>query len=675
MTNPSSCRQRFWKISLAGVLGLGGPVLAADPLAETGAGVFTLGTVNVTAAREQVGEMPQDQVGSLITQREMRQFRRETVGDALSLLPGVTLSNNSRNEQLIYVRGFDSRQVPLFIDGIPVYVPYDGYVDFARFSTYDISATQVAKGFSSVAYGPNALGGAINLVSRKPRRPFEGDAFIGFGASADRQAGVNLGTRQGIWYAQLGLSYREADGFRLPGDFKPTATEDGGLRDNSARRDSKVSFKIGLTPNASDEYALSYYKQDGRKGQPPSTDPASARYWRWPYWDKESLYFVSTTALGQHETAKLRLYHDRFDNEVDTYTNGSYSVLKTNGQGSVSTGRSIYHDQSFGGGLELVSTRFAPHTLRAVVQHKTDRHREEDARAVVGTRYEDQVRSVGVEDLIALGDRWQLSLGMARHELQPDEIFNASSKYALPSANRANNLQVGLFYDLAEGSRLYATVARKTRLPTLKDRYSQRLGNYVQNPALGAERSLNAELGYQGRPFPGVTMEAALFHSRIDDKIQSVFIKGGSSCSPATPCQMRNVGEARVSGVEFGVRATATRWLDVGGNLTVLHQENVSNPSVKLTGVPDRKLMAWAAVRPTERLDIQLSLEHNSRRWVSNTQQIAGFTVAGLKASYRPQKGLSVTVGVDNLTDKLYELDAGFPASGRAWFVQLRHEF
>ncbi|MGZ8220275.1 MAG: TonB-dependent receptor plug domain-containing protein, partial [Methylobacter sp.] len=44
----------------------------------------------------------------------------------------------ARNERLIYIRGFNSRQVPLFMDGIPVYVPYDGNVDLNRFSTFDI---------------------------------------------------------------------------------------------------------------------------------------------------------------------------------------------------------------------------------------------------------------------------------------------------------------------------------------------------------------------------------------------------------------------------------------------------------------------------------------------------------------------------------------------------------
>lgn len=648
------------------------------PAAQAADDTFTLGTITVTGQRAQVGEMPQDQASSLVTRREMQQFGRETVGDAVALLPGVTLSNNSRNELLVYLRGFDARQVPLFIDGVPVYVPYDGYVDFNRFGTYDIAAIQVAKGFSSIAYGPNALGGAINLVSRKPSGTFEGDAFLGAGAGSDRKAGVNLGTRQGTWYAQAGLSYREADGFRMSSDFVPTATEDGGLRNNSDRRDSKVSFKVGLTPNTSDEYALSYYRQDGVKGQPPTTGTTGVRYWRWPFWDKESLYFVSSTALGATETVKLRLYHDRFDNEVTSYTNATYTTLRTSGQGSVSTGRSIYHDRTTGGAVELESRRLKGHVLRAVLQQRADKHDEVDANAALNARYEDTLRSVGVEDLIELAPAWQLSLGAARHSLRPDSVFSTSSAYALPPSSSATNLQAGLFHDLTATDRVYLTLARKTRLPTLKDRYSQRLGNYVENPALGPERSLNFELGYQGRPWaalPGVNVEAALFQSRVDDKIQSVFVSGGTSCSPATPCQMRNVGEARVSGLELGVRGTVLPWLDLGGNLTVLDQKNVSSPETRITGVPDRKVFAYAVVRPVQGVSLQATVEHNSRRWVSNTASLGQFTLLGLKAGWKPLPALTLEAGIENALDRNYELDAGFPAAGRTWFAQARYDF
>ncbi|MBK1614452.1 TonB-dependent receptor [Rubrivivax gelatinosus] len=640
--------------------------------------VFDLGTITVTGARAQVGEMPQDQAGSVVTRSQMQQFGRDTVGDAVALLPGVTLSNNLRNEQMVYVRGFDARQVPLFIDGVPVYVPYDGYVDFGRFGTGDIAAIQVAKGYSSVAYGANALGGAINLVTRKPVSAFEGDAQLGAGAGGERKAGVNVGTRQGIWYAQAGASYREADGMRLSSDFKPTTTEDGGLRENSDRRDSKLSLKLGLTPAGGDEYALSYTRQDGEKGQPPSTDPASARYWRWPYWDKESLYFVSSTALGGVEKLKLRLYHDAFDNEVDSYTDASYTTLLTSGRGSVSTGRSIYHDRTTGAAVELESRRWQAHLLRLVLQHKADRHRELDANGTLNARYEDTLRSFGAEDLVELAPQWQLSVGAAHHELRPDEVYSTSSRYALPSSSGAANLQAGLFHDLTPLDRTYLTLARKTRLPTLKDRYSQRLGNYVENPDLGAETALNLEAGYQGRPLaalPGLDVEAAVFRSRIDDKIQSVFVAGGSSCSSSTPCQMRNVGEARVYGLELGARGSVLPWLDLGGNFTAMKQKNVSNPDTRLVGVPDRKLFAYAVVRTGAQLSWQATAEYDSRRWVSDTVALGGFSVFGLKASWKPMPALTLEAAVDNVGDKNYALDAGFPAAGRSWRTDLRYAF
>lgn len=241
---------------------------------------FTLGAINVIGKHSDIGEVGSTQVGSVVTSEEMNRFNRYTVGDALNLLSGVTTSVNSRNEKTIAVRGFDSRQVPLFIDGIPVYVPYDGYVDFNRFSTADLSTIQVSKGFSSVAYGPNTLGGAINLVSRKPVAALEGDVSVGFTEGAGQRTSANLGTNQGLWYLQTGLSYTESNGFPLSSDFDATKTESGGLRDNSQQRDSKMSFKLGLTPNDTDEYALSYYQQNGEKGQPPSTDPSVARYWQ-----------------------------------------------------------------------------------------------------------------------------------------------------------------------------------------------------------------------------------------------------------------------------------------------------------------------------------------------------------------------------------------------------------
>lgn len=628
---------------------------------------FVLGTVTVIGQREQAGQAEQ-QVGSQVNRAEMRRFNRDNVGDALNLLSGVSLSTNARNEKTVAIRGFDARQVPLYIDGIPVYVPYDGYVDFNRFTTADLAAIQVAKGFSSVAYGANTLGGAINLVSRKPVALMEGDASVGFGAGSERQMSANVGTNQSLWYLQAGVSWIDSDGFPLSSDFRPTATEDGGARNNAYRKDHKLSFKVGYTPVGGDEYALSYYKQHGEKGQPPSTNPVGARYWQWPYWNKESMYLVSQTRLGEAERLKFRLYHDSYDNEITSYTNGSYTTLKTSGQGSVSGGRSIYNDRTNGGAVELESLRLAAHSLRFVASYKADEHQELDAKDVRNTWYKDALWTLGAEDSIALSGTTQLSLGVSHNALRPDTVYSAGNAYTLPGNQAATDVQAGLFHTLHPEAKVYATVARKSRLPTLKDRYSQRLGTYIENPDLRAEEALNYEVGCQAT-VRGLALEAAVFYSDVKDKIQSVANVAG------VRAQMRNAGRAHISGLELGVRGRAGAWLDFGGNYTYTDMKNVSDRATRLTDVPRHKLTAHAVLHAVRQVDVVATAEANSGRWVSNTVQLGGYATVNLKAVVRPLPAFSLEAGVSNLADRNYALADGFPSAGRTWLANAQYQF
>ena len=116
------------------------------------------------------------------TQEEIQLHDAVNATKALDVLPGVEIQHiaGNRNEAAFMIRGFSSNgQVPLYLDGIPIYVPYDGYIDMNRFVTSDIAEIQVARGFSSLLLGPNALGGAVNLVTREPLKKYEGDAAIG----------------------------------------------------------------------------------------------------------------------------------------------------------------------------------------------------------------------------------------------------------------------------------------------------------------------------------------------------------------------------------------------------------------------------------------------------------------------------------------------------------------
>ncbi|MCS4309192.1 iron complex outermembrane receptor protein [Rheinheimera pacifica] len=628
-----------------------------------------LETIVVLGSRLVSGLGLDDQVASSLDAGQIRQFNRNNVGDALNLLSGVTLSQNSRNESMVSVRGFDSRQVPLYIDGIPVYVPYDGYIDFNRFTTADLAAIQVTKGFSSVAYGPNTLGGAINLISRKPSEPFEADLSLGAGSANQYKAATNIGIRQNKWYLQAGASYIDSDGFKLSDDFGATATENGGLRNNGYYKDNKLSFKLGYLPAEGEEHLLSVYRQQGEKGQPPSTDPAYARFWQWPYWDKEGVYLVSRNRLGETEKLTVRLYHDKYSNEVNSFTDASYSELKTSGSGSVGSGRSIYKDTTGGGSILLESLRFTDHHLRLVSHIKTERHLELDAAGTRNTEYKDTLWSIAAEDNIQLTDATVLAVGVSHHQLKPDSVFNLGNPYSLPGKKTATDTQVGLFYSLSADARLYATVAAKTRLPSLKDRYSQRLGRFIENPQLEAEQAINYELGYQQHLAENSVLEIALFYSDINDKIQAVADVSG------TLSQMQNIGRVETSGLELGWQTQLSPVWHLGGNYTFTRLRNKTDQNNRITDIPRHKLMLHSQWLLTQQLQLQLQAEHNSSRFASATRELTGFTVLNLSANYQLPANWQLSLGLNNATDKYYELADGFPTAGRSWFINLFYSF
>ena len=646
-------------------LGLCSASHAADP-------VFTLGEIKVVASPT-AGPLGSESVEL----EDIRTHDRKTVGDAADLLPGVHLSRvGARNEQMLYLRGFDLRQVPVYVDGIPVYVPYDGYVDLGRFSTYDLSRIEVSKGFSSTLYGANTLGGAINLVSRRPVRALEGEVGVGLGLTNKgehngSQMFANVGGKREAWYFQVGAAWTQEDYFRLPGSFTPAKGEDGGRRDNSYQKDQKLNLKLGLTPNATDEYTFNVVHQHGVKGVPPYAGTLStARYWQWPYWDKDSIYFLSSTQVGEHKL-KVRLYHDTFKNSLFTYDNATYTTQKLR-----SSFQSWYDDYTNGMSVEGDFKLTPANTLRTALHWKQDVHREHNAGEPIRTN-KDRTTSVALEDTHVLSPKWSVVSGLTyseRDTLRAEDLQNGVLKPFALGTNSATNGQVGVFYQPSDTGRMHATVAQKSRFPTIKDRYSYRLGTAIPNADLKTEEATHFEVGYADRWGANALWEVNVFHSNITNLIQSVSLPATACSSP--PCsQMQNVGKATAGGVELGLRGGSGAW-EYTTHYTWLERKNKSNAQ-KLTDTPRHKLFASATWKPSAQWSATGSVTALSSRFSSsNGAQVAGgFAVANLKAGYHLSGGSVVEVGVNNLFDRLYAYSEGFYEPGRNVFVQWRTPF
>ena len=637
--------------------------------------VYDLGEIIIKAP-----SIKKDPATSLSVSR-IKKMNRITVPDAINLMPGITKTRiGSRNETEVFVRGFDLRQVPLFVDGIPVYVPYDGHMDLGRFTTFNLSKIQVSKGGSSVLYGANTMGGAINLVSKKPQDSLEFNGSVGW-LSGGRRANIRAGSRWGKFYAQVGLSHYKRDYYNLSGDFEPTDTENGGKRENSYNEDNKLSFQLGYVPDERSEYSISYIRQHGAKGNPAYTgnDTLNSqyyrpRYWKWPYWNKESLYFISRTGIGAKSYLKTRFFYDSFGNKLNSYDDSTYTT-----QQKRYAFTSIYDDHSLGGVVEFGTERFKNHFLKLALHYKKDVHQEygpEDPKVTMS----DYTTSLGIEDAVRITDRITMVSGLnwnTRGSLKAEKLVNDDIT-SFPSNNsQAINGQLNFSYrlDSLDGE-LFATVARKTRFATLKDRYSYRLGRALPNPYLEPENTINYEIGIKGKMFSGVNFRSALFYSSIDDIIQRVDNVSYDSDLDTWLAQYKNSGKGAFYGAEGIITCQIFDKLKGRLNYTFIKRKNLSNPDLKFTDVPEHKFFTHLKYNFNDYLWVMSSFEYNSDRYSTTYGTVASeYSLINLKAHAKILKYISFEGGINNLLDKNYALAEGFPEPGRNYYLTFQFSY
>lgn len=666
--------------------------LMAGTASAQSSDVFTLGEINVTA-RDDSGSA----VGSsVLTAEEMWTHNRTALDDALNLVPGVSSSNTggSRNERTITVRGFDRFQVPLSIDGIRVYLPADNRLDFNRFLTPDVSEVQVAKGYVSVLDGPGGMGGSINLVTRKPTKAIEGEArggltFDNKGALSDNTTYARVGSRQEKFYVQASGARTERTHIRLSDDFGRTVNENGGNRDHSGTKDWRVNLKAGFTPNDTDEYSISFTKQDGEKETPPHiTDTLSSqRYWTWPYWDIMSLYWLSNTRIGDASYVKTKLYYNTFENGLYSWDDANYSRQATS-----KSFRSFYDDKAVGGSVEAGTDLITDNTLKGAVHYRRDTHKE--WQDIYSPRYfteptqttEEDTWSVAAENtwhatkstdlVVGASYNWRI---LSKAQDWTGTSLAGGSFINYPIANSHSfDWQGALIHRYSDTGRVHASLSSRTRFPTIFERFSSRFGGATSNPGLAPERAITMEIGAADTVFGNTRLEGALFHSRVTDVIQQVnIVYSGSPVS-----QSQNVGNGQYFGFELSAETAVTSTLTVGGNYTYVRRDidNTTNRAIKPIGTPINKLFAYATYKPLESLSITPSVEAASDRWTSNTAGTVyygtgAYTLVNLQADWKITGNLEAALGVRNLFDADYQLTDGFPEAGRTFFLNARATF
>lgn len=623
---------------------------------------YNLGEVLISAKKESIS----------VTSRDIRKFHAYDAGQSVKMLPSVVISSfGSRNESTVYIHGFDIRSIPVLVDGIPVYVPYDGYVDLSRFMTFDVSRIDVSKGFSPVSYGANTAGGAINIVSVKPAERLEVEARLGYMSGKGYLAALNAGSNLGKVYFQTGISASGRKYFPLSASFDTLGTEKDRKRDNSRSEDIKFSFRTGYVPVKGDEYSINYIYSHGEKGNPVylgNDRNTRARFWQWPYWDKQSIYYISRTAIGPGKVLKVRAYYDQFRNKLSSFDDQSYTT-----QNRKSSFDSFYNDNTFGGNAEFSGQLTGKNQITFSAHAKNDNHRESGNSGPV-SRYSDNTFTLGMDDVQKAG-RLNIISGLSynsRTSLRTQTYDPDSQSYNSFPSNRSYslNVQTAARYELSESADLNFSIAWKSRFATMKDRYSYRLGTGIPNPDLKPEKALNLELSSSMR-FGNLQFLPELFVSRLFSTIQLI------NNVQAGLFQMQNTGNSVFSGLDLTMRYNYSALVNLYGTYSYIRMQNLSNPDILFINVPRNKFFLSADLFPESIFNLNISAEYSTGSYSASDKSrfSPAYFLLNSGIIWHLKNSLDIEAGTRNILDRNYSLEEGYPEPGRSFYISMAVRF
>ncbi|MDY0212142.1 MAG: TonB-dependent receptor [Desulfuromonadaceae bacterium] len=622
--------------------------------------VANLGEVVVTAKKQ-----PISQVAAIdeVEQETMQSHGFNTLADVLQSLPGFSMTVGKRNEQTFTLRGFEQRQIAVLLDGIPLVNPVDGYVDSGSLPLDNLAKISVTKGPGSVLYGSNAMGGVVNIVTRRPQKTLEFQADAGIGERGCYSGHLQLGHRAKHYYLMMDYSETEQEDFRLPRSYSATKNEDGGVRHNSDRERTHLALKLGLLPAEGHEYAVGLNYLDSEWGMPVNEE-GPARYWRFNKWRHVSWYLSGRSEVGKQGELQTRAFYDTFDNVLDSYDDSSLTV-----QDKRYAFHSTYDDYSYGGSLIYHPGISKYHDIGLSMHYRRDIHKSQADRDANWETSRSDLGSYAFEDNYFITETLSVVAGVSYDYQRP---VTEASGFSRNTAT-AWNPMLGISWQITPRLRSWATVARKTRFPTLKELYSGIDNDRVlSNDQLREERSTSYETGLALHVGDASDARIVLFYSDIDDLIEE------KAVSPDTN-QIQNFGDARYMGFEFSLNTRLSSQHQLGLNYTYLDAKNKSagRSSDHLPDRPKHKFHCDHIWDIQQYVHLITSVQWNGTRYYEEAPErwdkLEPFWLVSSRVNIEFGPHLQWQVGVRNILDEEYRLDPDYPQAGRTVYTRLTY--
>jgi vitamin B12 transporter len=585
---------------------------------------------------------------TVIGEKEIRLRNQPFVSDLLRTVPGVDVvqAGGPGGVTTVFLRGSDSGHVLVLLDGMPINDASNTsrFYDFAHLTTDNVERIEILRGPQSVMYGSDAIGGAINIVTKKGAGPLQGSVSGEWGSY-----------ETSVYKGELSGSSRYADyalaGSRQATGSIPAAASDYGNTVRDPYRNATVSAALGLKPvesfrldlGARNSYSYYHLPDFGGAG---GDDPSYTGSFN----ETELSARGTLTSWGGRAVQKLsagvsatnRLFLD----DVSAVNPQSRSNNSTYGQTT-----------KFG--YQAVVRLAGWNTLTAGVESQEERTHQSYTSVSPFGPYDsildnriDYAKSVFAEELLKYDDRFFISLGARRDD---DDAFGG-----------ANTYRVSPTLLIPETStKLKASLGTGFKAPSLYQLYSQ-----YGFTGLKPERSQAWDAGFEQDVFDRkVSFGATYFRSSVSDLID---YNTGTNL-------YYNVGRTRTEGYELTAQAAPSPRLTVKTNFTYTSARDLDD-NTELVRRPRIKFGGDVESHPVDAVSCLVGATYTGPRQDTNfsafpaaTVRLGGYALWHASGSYAASKHLTFTARIDNLFDKRYEEVEGYGTLGVAGYggVQL----
>ncbi|ENO86650.1 TonB-dependent receptor domain-containing protein [Thauera linaloolentis] len=572
--------------------------------------------VVVTATRQQ--QRADETLASVdvITREQIERAGHSTLTDLLAAQPGIQISSNGGPgaNTGIFIRGANSGHTLVLVDGMRIGSATSGQPALEVIPTELIERVEILRGPASALYGSDAIGGVIQIFTRKGEAGLYPSVRAGVGTERSYTLGASLAGGQDRLRYSVSAGRERTDGFNVRKNPSTVADRD---RDGFHNDYLSASASLGLRDD--DEIGLTLFHSEGRN------------------WYDSDNEFNSRVDKGL-DTAGIYLRNKLADGWVSTLRLG-YSEDRSHSRGSSApvdrfdteqTQFAWQNDISLGGGL-----------LLAAVEHLEQRI------DTTGT-FDRDTRRV---DSALLG--WGGQFG--KHHLQVNARHDDDSQFG---GKTTGLLAYG--YQILPEWRVRGSVGTAFKAPTFNDLYFPLacfppFGCFGGNPDLKPEESLNREIGVVWER-GGLQMSATYYNNRVKNLIQ-----WGS-----TP---DNVGKAKLEGLEWGVSATVA---DYRVRATVDLLDAKDEDSGERLVRRARRAASLGIDRSAGKWSWGAEWRGQSER-EDGGERLGGYGIVNAWVHHALTPALRLELRANNVFDKDYTLARNFATAGANAFVALRY--